>query len=127
MNRGVWIKSTREVWVATVLFALGVAGFVMNAITGFVFVAGNPIGGSIVYLTNLSFQIKLLLILIAGINLLAWYVTGIASSARHTAPEGDVLPAAKAVAGVSLVMWFGVILFGRLIMYNDTLLYALGM
>jgi hypothetical protein len=30
------------------------------------------------------------------------------------------------VATVSLVMWFGVIFFGRMIMYNDTLLYLLG-
>ncbi len=106
---------------------LGVAGFVMNAVTGFIFIAGNPIGGSIVYLTNLALQIKVLLILIAGINLLAWYATGIAASAKDTSPDGDVVPAAKAIAGVSLVMWIGVIIFGRLIMYNDTLLYALGM
>lgn len=106
---------------------LGVAGFLMNAVTGFIFVAGNPIGGSIVYLTNHSLQIKIVLMLIAGINLLAWYATGIAAGAKDTAPEGDVVPAAKVVAGVSLVMWFGVIIFGRLIMYNDTLLYALGL
>lgn len=106
---------------------LGIAGFAMNAVTGFIFVAGNPVGGSIVYLQNLSFQIKVLLMLIAGVNLLAWYVTGIADTAKATAPEGDVLPAAKLVAAVSLVMWFGVIIFGRMIMYNDTLLYALGL
>ena len=106
---------------------LGVAAFVVNAITGFIFVAGNPIGGSIVYLTNHAFLIKLILILIAGINLLAWYVTGIAASAKATAPEGDVVPAARVIAGVSVVMWLGVIIFGRLIMYNDTLLYALGL
>ena len=39
---------------------------------------------------------------------------------------GDAAPAAKIVAGVSLVAWFSVIYFGRLVMYNDTLLYALG-
>jgi hypothetical protein len=33
---------------------------------------------------------------------------------------------AKVVAAVSLLMWFGVIVFGRYIMYNDTLLNALG-
>jgi hypothetical protein len=105
----------------------GIAGFVMNAITGFIFVAGNPIGGPIDYLGNLALQIKMVLILIAGINLLVWYKTGIAAKANQTAPDGDVVPAAKAVAIVSLVMWFGVIVFGRLIMYNDTLLYALGL
>lgn len=109
------------------LVPLGIAGFVMNAVTGFVFVAGNPVGGPIVYLDNLAFQIKMILILIAGINLIAWYITGIAASANETPPDGDVLPKAKVIASVSLVMWLGVIVFGRLIMYNDTLLYALGM
>jgi hypothetical protein len=71
--------------------------------------------------------IKLALIAIAGINLFAWYATGIAASAKQTAPEGDVVPAARVIAGVSVVMWVGVIIFGRLIMYNDTLLYALGL
>jgi len=106
---------------------LGIAGFAMNAVTGFIFVAGNPVGGPIVYLDNLAFQIKMVLILIAGLNLLLWYKTGIAAKANHTPPDGDVVPAAKVVAVVSLVMWFGVIVFGRLIMYNDTLLYTFGL
>ena len=106
---------------------LGIAGFVMNLVTGFIFIAGNPIGGSIVYLTNLALQIKLALILIAGANLLVWYATGIAAAANATEPNGDALPAAKAVAAVSFVAWIAVIVFGRLIMYNDTLLYALGL
>jgi hypothetical protein len=105
----------------------GVAGFVMNAFTGFIFVAGNPVGGPMVYLENLAFLIKMLLILIAGVNLLIYYVAGIARTAEGTAPDGDVAASAKLTAAVSLVLWFGVILFGRLIMYNDTLLYALGL
>ncbi len=34
---------------------------------------------------------------------------------------------AKVVAGLSLLLWFAVIMFGRYIMYNDTLLYVLGL
>ena len=30
------------------------------------------------------------------------------------------------MAGVSLVFWIGVIYFGRMIMYNGTLLYSMG-
>ncbi len=41
---------------------LGVIGFVVNATTGFIFVAGNPVGGPQEYLTNLAFQIKMMLI-----------------------------------------------------------------
>jgi hypothetical protein len=33
----------------------------------------------------------------------------------------------KGGRGVSLIAWFGVIFFGRFIMYNDTLLNALGL
>jgi hypothetical protein len=105
----------------------GVAGFVMNAVTGFMFVAGNPVGGPIEYLANLSLQLKMLLVLIAGINLLVFYFGGIARDLEAVDPNGDAATSAKVVAGVSLVAWFGVIFFGRLIMYNDTLLYALGL
>jgi hypothetical protein len=99
----------------------------MNAVTGFMFVAGNPVGGPIEYLNNMSFQIKMLLVLIAGINLLAFYLTPIARGVESVGPSGDAARGAKIVAAVSLVTWFGVIFFGRLIMYNDTLLYALGL
>ena len=106
---------------------LGVIGFVVNALTGFVFVAGNPVGGPMDYLANLSFQIKMLLILIAGLNLLAFYATGISRATQNVSADGDAPRNAKIVAVVSIVVWFSVIVFGRLIMYNDTLLYALGL
>jgi hypothetical protein len=105
----------------------GIAGFVINAITGVMFVGGNPVGGPIEYLQNTSFQIKMLLILIAGINLLVFYFMGIARDLESVDPSGDAGRSAKVVATVSLVAWFGVIFFGRLIMYNDTLLYAFGL
>jgi hypothetical protein len=106
---------------------LGVAGFAINLLTGFVFIAGNPVGGPLEYLENLSFQLKMLLVLIAGVNLLAFYATGVARATAGVAAEAEAPPGAKVVAAVSLAVWFGVIIFGRLIMYNDTLLYALGL
>jgi len=109
------------------LVPLGVLGFVLNAVSGFVFVAGSPVGGPMDYLGNLAFQIKMLFMLVAGINLLAFYATGISREASGVGPAGDTEPNAKLVAVVSLVAWFAVIFFGRLIMYNDTLLLALGL
>jgi hypothetical protein len=108
------------------LIPVGIIGFVLNAVTGFVFVAGNN-GGPTAYLDNLAFQIKMLLVLIAALNLAAYYLTGIQRAAEAVPASGDAAPAAKAVAVVSLVAWFGVIYFGRMLMYNDTLLYALGL
>lgn len=109
------------------LVPIGVAGFLVNAITGFVFVAGNPVGGPIEYLENLALQIKMLLILIAGINLFVFYFAGIARKSNEVEPYGDAPTSAKVIAGTSLVAWFAVIFFGRMIMYNDTLLWALGL
>lgn len=109
------------------LIPLGLLGFAFNAVTGCIFVAGNVSGGPIAYLGNLAFQIKMLLVLIAGLNLVAYYFTGIQRAAEAVPASGDAAAAAKVVAIVSLVSWFGVIYFGRMIMYNDTLLYALGL
>ena len=79
------------------------------------------------YLTNLSLQIKMVLVLIAGVNLLLFYVTGIHKSVDALPADGDASGGAKAVAAVSLGAWIMVIVMGRFIMYNDTLLYALGL
>jgi hypothetical protein len=106
---------------------IGVLAFAVNAITGFIFVAGNPVGGPIEYLTNLSFQLKMTVLLIAGVNLLVFYVTGIHRGLEAVPADGDAPGRAKAVAAVSLTAWIFVIIFGRFLMYNDTLLYALGL
>jgi hypothetical protein len=106
---------------------LGVAAFLVNLVTGFIFIGGNPVGGPMEYLTNLSLQLKMLLVLIAGVNLLLFYVTGIHKSLDALPADGDASGGAKAVAAVSLGAWIMVIVMGRFIMYNDTLLYALGL
>jgi hypothetical protein len=106
---------------------IGVIAFLVNATTGFIFVAGNPVGGPMEYLTNLSFQLKMLVVLIAGINLTIFYFTGVQRSLAAVPADGEASGQAKAIAAVSLTAWILVIIFGRFIMYNDTLLYALGL
>ena len=121
IGKGIPIKSLER------FVPLGVIGFVINMLTGIMFVAGNPVGGPQEYLTNLALQLKMLCVLIAGLNLLAFYALGIAKQANAVEPGGDAPMSAKVVAVISIVMWFGVIYFGRFIMYNDTLLYAWGL
>jgi|SRR5688572_22323065 hypothetical protein len=106
---------------------LGVIAFFVNMTTGFIFIAGNPVGGPMEYLTNLSLQIKMILVLIAGINLLVFYLTGIHRQLETVPADGNAPGNAKVVAAVSLTAWIFVIIMGRFIMYNDTLLYALGL
>lgn len=105
---------------------LGLIGFAINIITGLMFVTGNPLGKPLDYLTNLAFQLKMLLIVLAGLNLLLFYVTGVARNVEGMPADADAPAVAKVNAGLSLVFWVGVIYFGRMIMYNGTLLYSLG-
>lgn len=90
----------------------GVAGFCLNLITGFMFVVSDP--GQYVY--NPAFQLKLLAMLVAGINLLLFYAL-LAKQVRAL-PNDVVVPrTAQMVALVSLVSWIAVISFGRLITF----------
>lgn len=102
------------------LLPWGVFGFVLCAITGFVFVGG--IGANLfqthpydVLMIDLWLQLKLLFIFLAGLNLLAFYVTGMARTVDTLGPEDDAPFLAKSIAGTSLFLWMGVVVLGRLI------------
>lgn len=90
-------------------------GFVMNLTSGTLFFLGDPARYSI----NIGFQIKMILVLVAGLNVLVFAVKINPLLARLD-PHGDTTVAAKAVAWVSLATWTGVLLLGRLIPYIGT-------
>jgi len=92
------------------LVPLGVAGFALSASTGFLFVVTTPDQ----YLYNPALQTKLLLMLVAAVNLLLFYASA-AGSARATG-DADVPPLrARVFAAISLACWLGVITLGRVI------------
>jgi hypothetical protein len=89
----------------------GVAGFVINLVTGFLFFAAAP--GQ--YIDNSVFWYKMLFIALAGANVLVFYVTDLARRVEALQP-GDAAPlGAQLVAGSSLFLWFGVIFWGRML------------
>ena len=91
---------------------IGIAGYCLNAITGSMFFLAAP--GQ--YLYNPSFQLKLLFMACAGINMVFFYLTT-SQSVKHTAPNSDVVFRAKAIALISLFSWIGVITCGRLLTF----------
>jgi hypothetical protein len=91
---------------------LGVLGFVMNALTGLMFVTSNPDQ----YIYNPSFQLKLLCMLCAGLNLVLFYSTTF-RKVLALEPSPAVLRTAKVFATISLLCWIGVITGGRLITF----------
>ena len=90
-------------------------GFALNLVTGILFFYGDPGRYSI----NIGFQIKMWLVLFAGINALFyhWRVDPLltASEAATKIPWQ-----ARLSAYTSLTMWTGVLLAGRLIQYVGT-------
>ncbi len=95
------------------LLPWGIAGFVINAITGVLFYAGDP--GQ--YLHNPAFQWKVILMILAGINIVVFYSTGIFRAAEATGSGMDAPPAAKVIAGLSIFLWLGVMYLGRMLPY----------
>ena len=101
-------------------------GFGLCLATGVVFVGGNAFEQPIVLFRNFAFQMKMLFVALAGLNALLFYVTPLHARVQAMGP-GDGAPlGARVIAGASLLLWVGVIYFGRMIPWQDALLYALG-
>ncbi len=97
------------------LLPWAIIGFGVNLVTGALFFLGDP--GR--YSVNIGFQVKMVLIVIAGINAI-WFFRTINPHISDWDPNGDTSVQAKLVAYVSLGSWFGVLLLGRLIPYIGT-------
>lgn len=105
---------------------LAVVAFVANLVSGTVFVTSNATGAGF-YVENLSFQLKVLALVVAFANLMIFQFSGLERRVYAVPAGADAPGSAKVVALVSLVSWVAVIVFGRLLMYNDALLYSLGL
>jgi hypothetical protein len=91
----------------------GVLGYLINVTTGFLFFVSDPTQ----YLYNPAFQLKVLCMIIAGLNMAVFYATTARQIKLSQAHQAAPLPA-KIIAAVSLLSWSGVIVFGRLITFH---------
>jgi len=92
-----------------------ILGFGLNLVTGILFFYGDPMR----YAINIGFQIKMVLVLIAGLNAALYYWK--IHPVTHTwNAQADSPPIAKFVAYASLAVWAGVLICGRLIPYVGT-------
>lgn len=92
---------------------LAFIGFGINLITGICFFCHDPW----VYAFNISFRIKMLLILLAGLNAL-WFRLGVFLDLEHWGPGIEASRLAKVISGVSIVIWLAVITAGRYIAFT---------
>lgn len=96
------------------LLKLVLIGFVLNLCTGVLFIIGDP--GR--YFINIAFQIKALLLIAAALNAL-WYGRKLAPKLAGTR-DFVATRESKIVGALSLLLWFGVLIFGRMIPYLGT-------
>jgi len=92
------------------LLPWGVAGFVINLITGFLFFAGDPYQ----YKDNIAFLFKIVFILLAGMNVLIFYLVSF-RQVEAMGPGDDAPMSAKVIAATSIFLWFGVMYWGRML------------
>lgn len=92
------------------LLPWGMAAFAINLLTGMLFF----IGASAQYTSNISFMAKIVLVLLAGMNIIYFTVFDDA-----WAVQADDVPSltAKIMAASTIALWFGVIYFGRMMPY----------
>ena len=87
-------------------------GFGINLVTGLLFLFSDPFR----YYPNLAFRLKMLAVLLAGLNVI-WFK--FAAEAELAAGATNASGTVKFVAGASLVLWTVVIVFGRMIPYLE--------
>jgi hypothetical protein len=94
---------------------LMMGGFAINFTSGVLFFIGDP--GR--YVINVGFQIKMLLVLLAGLNAV-WFMRRFGRALPGWRSAADVPRLARVLAIISLCAWVGVLLLGRLIPYVGT-------
>ena len=87
-------------------------GFGINACTGFPFVMGDPHR----YAVNYAFKVKMVLLLLAGLNAL-WFRLQMWPRMQHWTETTASPPLARFMGTASLLLWFGVGIHGRLITF----------
>jgi uncharacterized membrane protein len=100
------------------LMPWAMAGFGINVLTGTLAFIGMPA----YYTFDAAFWLKILAVLLLGLNAAAFYLTDAFESVELLGPGDDAPRLAKVIAGSSLFLWFAVITLGRYIQsYADTL------
>src|SRR5258708_25956084 len=91
----------------------GIAGYISNLLVGTVFFFGHPDQ----YFYNNAFRLKAVLMVVAGINILAFYGTDAFAELKRLAPDASAPARIKIIAGTSLCAWLDVLMCCRLITF----------
>ncbi|HEY6257325.1 MAG TPA: hypothetical protein VIY51_16200 [Xanthobacteraceae bacterium] len=95
------------------LIPWGIGGYLSNMLLGVVFFFGHPDQ----YFYNDAFRLKMTLMMVAGINVAVFYGTGAFAEVSKLPPGADASLRVKVITGISLGVWVGVLICGRMITF----------
>lgn len=98
------VRAVRE------LMPFAMVGFLLNLVTGVIFLIGHPEQ----YVHNMSWWMKVAFLAGAGLNALVFETT-VGKRTMDLPPGVDTPLGAKAVGLCSLIAWFGVLYWGRML------------
>jgi len=89
-------------------------GLGINVLTGMLGFIGQPEN----YVYKQDFWMKILALMLLGLNAAIFYLTDIFDNVENLGAGEDATWSAKLVAATSLILWFSVITFGRFIQFS---------
>jgi hypothetical protein len=107
-----WLRRWRVSLLADSLLRWSWAGFALMVLTG----AGLFLSDPFRYFYNPSFRVKMVLIMLAGVNAFAFQITSLRSVGKWDL-KTDTPRGAKVAGFCSLVLWFGIVAAGRWIAF----------
>lgn len=93
---------------------IALGAFTVNLMSGIGFFCSDPFR----YSVNIAFKVKMALVLLAGVNAL-WFWLARHRKLAELPDGGDADPTSKLIAGLSLIIWFAVIVLGRFMPYVE--------
>jgi hypothetical protein len=90
------------------------AGFVFMVITGLLLLYSDPIR----FFGNIFFQVKVVMLALAGLNAFLFHRSAAYRSRERWEHEGSTPARARLSAAISLALWAGIVVAGRMIAYN---------
>lgn len=112
---GMTLKSVPVSAIQPNYFPWALAGFAISSISGLLLFYSSPMR----FYGNFFFWAKNVLLILAGVNALVFHLTTYRSVDKWDSKS--VTPFGARLAGIlSLALWAGIILTGRMIAYNET-------
>jgi hypothetical protein len=96
------------------LVPVSLVGFAINVTTGAMFLFADPSR----YYQNLSFRVKMLAVLLAGLNVV-WFRYAVHAKIDASGPAAYSALTAQWIGAISLILWTSVIVLGRMIPYVE--------